>query len=152
MQSTTNRQLPVKLLALASLCVIAFGFIRPLGLDTYEIYLNKQLIMKNHIKQPLSLRKLPLDKTNANDELRIYYRHCMTPNVGSDRSITIRDDRGNILKKWTFEDATGNDYYMVIPVRELRRVQKDHSSQDLSMHYAAKELAKEETLAFLHFK
>jgi hypothetical protein len=119
------------------------------GLDSYEIYLNNRLILKQSVNQPLGLRVLPLNKAGADDELRITYRHCTLEGAGTNRSIVVKDGKGNILKKWTFADASGADWSMIIPVKELLQLEKHNAGSDLRLHYTARELPKGETLAFL---
>lgn len=147
---TFNQRL-VKRLALVVLCFTVLSFNTPLGLDSYEIYLNKRLLLKQAVNQPLNLRMLQLDEALESDQLRIYYRHCTLPGAGTDRSVMVKDENGKIFKKWTFANTTGSDLSMTIPVRELLQLKKEHAKRELSLHYAAKELMKGETLAFLQF-
>lgn len=150
MQSTTIRHRFIKLFALVALGLIVFGFIAPTGLDSYEIYLNKQLLLKQNVNQPLSLRKLQLAKAKEHDQLRIQYRHCQSPYTGTDRAILIKDQKGNVLKRWSFPNNSGDG--MVIAVKELQQLEKKAPSEDLRMHYLSRELPKEQPLAFIQFK
>jgi len=152
MQSTTFGRPFIKLFTLAVLCITVLSFTAKFGLDSYEIYLNNQLVLKQSVNQPLSLRKLPLSKATGGDQLRVYYRHCQSPHVGTGRGIALKDEKGNLLKKWTFSNATGSDLSMVIPVKELLQLRKAHAQQTLSLYYTATELPGETTLAFLQFK
>lgn len=142
----------MQLFTLVTLSIIAFGFTKPVGLDSYEIYLNDKLILKQFVNQPLSLRQLRLDKANDNDRLRIYYRHCNVPETGTGRSIAVKDDRGNVLKKWEFANATGSKTDMVISVKELLWLEKNNAGHDLRLHYTARELPKGEMLAAIHLE
>lgn len=152
MQSTTFNRRVSQLFMLIVCCFTALSFTTKLGLDRYEIYLNDKLVLQQSVNQPLNLRKLQLNKAAENDELRIYYRHCHTPNTGTGRSIAVKDEKGRLLKKWTFSNAAGTDQGMVIPVKELLRLERAHMQQELSLCYTAHELPKEEALAFVHFK
>lgn len=152
MQSTTILRPFMKLFALVALCLTAFSFNTNVGLDSYEIYLNKQLLLKQSVNQPLSLRKLQLENAKDKDQIRIYYRHCAEPGAGNDRSITIKDEKGNTLKKWEFPNATGSDLSMVIPAKEILMLVKKNAQHDLCMYYSSKGLARAETLAFLRVK
>ncbi|WP_257667917.1 hypothetical protein [Parapedobacter tibetensis] len=149
MQRTIFKQAFAQLFTLVTLCFIAVGFTTGIGLDSYEIYLNNKLILKQSVNQPLSLRKLQLGKTNDNDQLRIYYKHCTVKGSGTDRSIILKDEKGNILKKWEFANTTGSNTDMVISAKELSQLKKDNVHRDLSLHYTAQELPKGEMLAFL---
>lgn len=150
MLHTTFKQAFMKIFTLVTLCFITFSFTTKRGLDSYEIYLNDKLILKQSVNQPLSLRKLQLGKANDSDQLRINYQHCEGNGVGTGRSIVIKDKKGNTLKKWTFANAIGSNTAMVIPVKELLQVERNNANQDLSIYYTAQELPKGEMLAALH--
>ncbi len=75
-----------------------FTFNANAGGDSYEIYLNNKLILKQFVTQPINIRSLQLDKSNSNDRLIIFYSHCGQPGKG--RSIAIKGDKGNIIKQW----------------------------------------------------
>jgi hypothetical protein len=150
MKHTTFKQPLLKLLALVVLCLVVFGFTADRGLDRYEIYLNSKLILKQAVNAPLDIRKLQLDKANDDDQLRIFYIHCTNKGIGTGRSISIKDEKGNVLKKWTFKDA---DKGMEISVKELLQVEKQHKGKDLSLHYVAQQLAEGDMLlASVRFK
>ncbi len=140
----------IKMFTLITLCLTAFSFTTKFGLDSYEIYLNSKLILKQTVNQPLNLRILPLGKAQESDQLSIKYTHCtIKGGAGTDRSISLKDEKGNTLKKWTFADATGSDLNMTIAVKELLKLEKTHASQQLSLHYKARELPEGEMLSML---
>jgi hypothetical protein len=141
----------IKIFTLITLCFTTFGFTSKFGLDSYEIYLNNKLILKQAVNQPLSLRMLKLGTAKESDQLRINYRHCATENgVGTDRIILLKDEKGNTLKKWAFANATGSDLNMTIAVKEFLQLEKKNANRELSLQYTARELPKGETLAILH--
>jgi len=152
MQHTTINQTFIKMFTLITLCFTAFGFTTKFGLDSYEIYLNNKLILKQSVNQPLSLRVLQLNKANDNDQLRINYKHCTVKGAGTNRSIAIKDEKGNTLKEFEFANATSSDLNMVISVKDLLQLEKSNVHQELSLHYTSRELPKGEMLASLHFK
>ncbi len=84
----------IKMFALITLSFTVFSFTTKLGLDSYEIYLNNKLILKQSVNQPLSLRILQLGKANDNDQLRINYKHCTLEGAGTDRTIVLKDEKG----------------------------------------------------------
>ena len=134
------------------LCLTVFSFTTKLGLDSYEIYLNNKLILKQSVNQPLNLRVLQLGQTNDSEQLRIIYKHCTLEGAGTNRTIALKDEKGNTLKKWTFTNASGSDLSMEIPVKELLQLEKNNAGHELSLQYTARELPKGETLAFLRVK
>lgn len=140
----------IRMFTLITLCVTVFSFTTKFGLDSYAIYLNDELILKQTVNQPLSLRVLQLSTAKETDQLRINYIHCTIKNgAGTSRSVALQDEKGNILKKWTFADATGSDLDMAIAVKELLDLEKTHASQELSLHYTARELPKGEMLSMI---
>ena len=138
------------LFTLVTLGFTCFSFTTKFGLDSYSIYLNDKLILKQSVNQPLSLRVLQLSTARETDQLRIIYNHCTIKNgAGSNRTVALQDEKGKILRKWEFADATGSDLNMTIAVKELLALAKTHASQELSLHYTARELPKGEMLSML---
>ncbi|MCE7055180.1 hypothetical protein LZF95_10880 [Algoriphagus sp. AGSA1] len=136
------------LLLFLGLGTIAFS--PKLGLDSYEIYLNDKLIMKQFVNQPLNLRTLQLDKASPQDLLWIKYNHCTTKNgSGSKRSIVLKDDKGHELKEWQFADNGTENKPMKVSVEELLQFEKEHANHLISMYYKSKELPGAELLAYL---
>ena len=142
----------LKIFALISLSFTVLSFTTNLGLDSYEIYLNNNLLLKQSVNQPLRLRILQLGQAKENDQLRIHYKHCTIAGAGTGRTIALKDEKGNTLKKWAFTNASGSDLGMTIPVKELLQLEKNNAGHDLSLQYTARELPKGETLAFLRVR
>jgi len=152
MKHTTFNRAFIKVFMLITLSLTAFGFTAKFGLDGYEIYLNNKLILKQYVNQPVSLRILQLDKANEGDELRIKYTHCSNKGPGTGRSIVLKDEQGNTLKKWAFADATGSDFDMKIAAKELLQIEKKNVRHELSLYYTARELSKGEMLGVVRVK
>lgn len=115
---------------------------KPGGTDSYEIYLNNKLLLKQYVTQPLTLKSLQLNKTNINDQLVIYYSHC--GQIGKGRKIAIRDEKGNIVKEWKFAN---NGDGMTIPVKELLALEQKNL---LSIFYTSEQLPQGRMLTGLH--
>jgi hypothetical protein len=108
------------------------------GLDGYEIYLNDKLILKQYVNQPLNLESLGLTQANINDKLTIHYSQCNVPDkLGKNRSITVKDYKGNTVKQWRFTDAKDGRTGMVIAVKELLQLDKVNSIGKFSLYYTA---------------
>jgi len=138
------------LLVLLSFIFCFSAFTAKAGLDSYEIYLNDKLLVKQYVNQPLSLDDLGLNASNITDRLVIHYAQCNAPNkLGKSRSILIKDVKGNIVKKWNFADAKDGNTAMVIPVKELLQLEKNSLSK-LSLFYTAEGHAGQ-LLANFHF-
>lgn len=115
------------------------------GVDSYEIYLNNKLLLRQLVTQPLSLKSLPLDKANPNDQLVIYYSHCGT--IGKGRKIAIKNEAGRVVKEWTFANASGTKTGMTIPVKEMLQLQKQYAKNQLSLYYSSEQLPEGRMLA-----
>ena len=133
----------------AAICLTAFMVQANAGLDYYEIYIGKKLILKRAVNQPLSLNNLPLSQANSNDQLIIYYYQCNAPDkLGSNRVIVLKDANGNKVKKWKFADAKGADKGMVIPVKELLQLQQE-GNNSLALFYSAEGREQGEKIAMV---
>ena len=130
-------------LSLMSILVIAAVW----GVDSYSIYLNDKLLLRNALDQPLSLETLKLSKANGNDVLTIRYRECHAPKSGvRDRSIGLRDHTGKVIRSWKFSHGE-NNAAMRIPVKEILDAQKQQ--ENLVLFYTSQDLGREQSLAAL---
>lgn len=136
MKSLVFKKTVLRPLILAALSIVTLTGVAKAGGDSYAIYLNSKLVMKQYVAQPLSLASLPLDNAAGADMLVVYYSHCGT--VGKGRSISVKDEHGTVLKEWKFADVTGKDNGMAIPVKDLQLLQKQHTHMNL--YYAAQQL------------
>jgi hypothetical protein len=144
MQQAHFQQKPVLGFIIAVLGTALLAFSHKPGGDSYEIYLNNQLLLKQFVHQALSLKSLSLNQANAKDQLVVYYSHCGV--TGKDRSLAVKDSKGTTLKKWNFANAKeGARSGMIIPVKELLQLEKDHGS--LSLYYTSQELPESRVLA-----
>ena len=139
----------LKALLVVSLVTATTAFTVKDGGESFEIYLNNKLLVRQHVTQSFNLQNLSLTTANANDNLVIYYNHCGMP--GKARTIAIKDATGKVLKKWTFGDAGSAKEGMTIPVKELLALEKNHKGSALAIHYAARELPKGLTLTSVKF-
>ncbi len=125
------------------------SFTAKAGGEVFEIYLNNKLIVSQAVHKPFTLQSLQLDKANKNDQLVIYYHHCGY--TGKDRTIVIKDDKGNTIKEWKFADASGANKGMTIPVKELLQLEKNYSGSNLNLVYYAQQLPKGRALSAIQF-
>lgn len=137
---------PVWVLLLTTMMACLQSFTTKAGVDSFEIYLNNKLILRQAVNKPFTLQSLQLDKANKDDQLVIYYSHCGA--IGTDRSIVIKDDKGNTIKEWKFADASGSDNKgMTIPVKELLQLEKNYSQTNLNIVYFSQQLPKGRALS-----
>ena len=137
MQHSNFKQTLAKAFTFAALSLFTFN--AKAGGDSYEIYLNNKLILKQYVTEPLNLKSLQLDKANSNDRLVIFYSHC--GQTGKGRSIAIKDEKGKILKEWKFANSTGSKS-MIIPVKEILQLEKNNTNGRLRLYYAAQQMPK----------
>jgi len=147
MQRRSITPIWASLITITVICLQAFT--TPTGRDVFEIYLNNKLILRQAVTQSLTLQSLQLDKASKDDHLVIYYNHCGA--TGKDRTIAIKDDKGNTIKEWKFADASGDNKGMTIPVKELLQLEKNYSQTSLNIVYFAQQLPKGRALSALHF-
>ena len=141
----------MKAFVITTLLLTLFTASATAGLDSYSIYLNNKLVLKQSVNEPLNLQGLQLDKADANDQLVIYYSECHAPNkIGKGRRISVKDDQGNTIKEWKFADISGTDNGMKIPVKELLELKK-RSKGNFTLVYAASQLPQGQKLTGLQF-
>lgn len=123
------------------------------GLDSYEIYLNEKLILKQYVNEPLKLASLQLTHLNNNDRLVINYSQCNMPDkIGKGRSISVKNSKGKTLKQWKFTNASGTRASMVIPVKDLLALNIQSTEDELSLFYAAEGRPEGQMLAHFQVK
>jgi hypothetical protein len=120
-----------------SLFLILFfcqSFSGPSGGEYYKVLLNNKLITEQFLTKPVSMKTLSLTASNNNDHLTVYYSHC--GNVGKDRSVSVRNQSGAVLKEWRFADSKAME--LQVPVKEILSTPSKNSS--LFLYYASKEV------------
>lgn len=140
-----------KLLAFATLFSLLSGFTPNLGLDSFEVYLNDKLVLQQYVNQPESQRQLELEGALPEDQLQITYRHCTTKGSGSDRVIQLKDQKGEVLKAWHFDNDPASNTVMSLSVGGLLKLAKAYPDARLRLYYTAKELPEGMLLAALQF-
>src|SRR5688500_15324935 len=136
----TNRFMAVLGCIVLSATLISFS--SPGGGDSFEIYLNKKLLVQQNLHGNKSIKTVTLQQSNYNDELTIKYSHC--GRVGQGRTIAMKE--GNkIIKQWRFADGTNSPSAMTIKVKDILNLKK--SSTTLQLFYTADELPKGYLLA-----
>lgn len=120
------------------------------GLDYYTIYIGKKIAFTRYLNKPLSLENLPIGKADLNEQLVIEYYQCNMPDkIAKNRSISLRDKTGKVIKTWKFDDARNGNAQMAIPVKELVELAKNSNDNSLSLYYSANDKKEDEQLAFI---
>ena len=138
MKQSALKSIHAKFMVLLLSCFVLISFSAKAGGDSYEIYLNNKLILKQYQFQTLSLTSLNLNRSNIQDQLVIYYAHCSEKDqTGKGRSIVIKDAQGKTLKEWKFSDASGDRSGMTIPVKDLLDLQNGNAENTLTIYYSS---------------
>lgn len=139
-----------KLLSFVIIGCLAFAGTAKAGLDHYEIYLGKKLIMKRALNEQLNLQALPVSEANANERLVIHYFQCNAPDKnGTNRSIVIKDGSGKTLKEWKFADVKNSQTGMEISIKDLLQLQQANKNKELNIYYVANGKEQGQKLALL---
>jgi hypothetical protein len=119
------------------------------GVDSYEVYLNNKLLIRQSMSQPLDLKTLALSDAKRSDKLVIKYLQCNAPNkTGKNRTISVTNAAGKVIKEWKFKDATDDNTAMDIPVGDVIDLRKS-ATGTLNLCYAADGMQKSQKLAAL---
>lgn len=110
------------------------AFSHPSGGDYYKVLLNNKLITEQYLTKPVAMKTVSLTTLNNNDILTIYYSHCGS--VGKERSVSLKNQSGKVLKEWKFADSKSMD--MVVPVKEVLNASGKNTLA--SFYYASKEI------------
>ena len=67
------------------------------------------------------------------------FTHNVTPTrkVAKGRSLVVKDELGNVLKEWKFDDSDNAKPGMVIPVKDILALQTTNSEKALKLCYQA---------------
>lgn len=133
------------LACLLLLSTLASSYMLKPGGDTYEIYINNTLVQKHALHQPIANRILSMKNIKASDIIYIHYSHC--GETGKNRSISIVDEQGKLLKKWNFTNVGSGHSAMKIAGSELLALRS--SAGSMSLVYASAEIPKGQFLTKL---
>ncbi len=124
----------LKLLVPGSILLSAFSSQSRAGGIVFEIYLNNQLLLKQAYNKIISgSPDLQLTAANYNDQLKIYFSSCHA--TSKTRSVGIKDENNEVIKKWDFENNTSSDISMTIPVKEILDLQKGKQASSLRLFF-----------------
>jgi hypothetical protein len=119
------------------------------GGEHFEVYLNDKLILQQGITPTFRASALPLDNLTASDKLVIHYRQCHGV-VAKGRSVSIKDEKGKVLKEWKFADS--DDTAMIISGNDILQLKKQYPKAEFKLCYTSTQFSENRTLAALEFK
>jgi hypothetical protein len=134
-------------IVLVVLCAVLFSFAPLPGAHNYQVYLDGKLVLEQYADSRKEAPSLPLDPQAQAKELSIRYSECgRTVNA---RIISVRDDRGKLLKEWKFDGASkGFENPMTINVKDVIAL-KQKDSNTLKLYYASREFPEGQQIASL---
>src|SRR4249919_1183480 len=107
----------LKSVFLFTLSTVLFSFSSNFGGDSYQIYINKKLVMKEYVHNATGIKSFAMDKASYDDEVEIYYSHC--GQVGKSRAISIKDENNKVVKELHFADFSGKNSGMSFKVSDF---------------------------------
>lgn len=134
---TLNKKKITGFTSLVALSLMFLSFSSRPGGDSYEIYLNKKLVMQQYVAALKGSKQIALNEGNYNDDIDVYYSHCGV--LGKERSIMIKDAGNKVIKTWQFANASGNNKGMNIKAKDILALQKTNGG-NLQLYYASQEL------------
>lgn len=135
-----NRPL-LALLALPAFCTAVFSFNNIRGGDTLEVYLNGKQVHQQFVHADNSTKSLHLSAFADNDKIDVMYLHC--GKTGTNRVLTVRNEKGEAVKEFKFADAAGNRSLMGFSRKDIGNLK----SPKVNLYYRAKELPEGRLLA-----
>jgi hypothetical protein len=132
-----------KSIVFLGLATILYSFSNKPGGEGFEIYLGHQLLTQQYGTKVMDVQTFTVPGSSSED-LVVRYYHC--GRAGIDRSISLKDDRGNILKQYHYPDGkTG----MSVSVGSIRNVAMTTKNDELKVCYSSTEIPNGRTLAIL---
>lgn len=142
MLQTGSKSLAIRSLVLVALCAALFSFSDKIGTDSFTIYLNDKLMIKQYVTQEASVKSFSLNVNHGDDVLKIHYDHC--GKIGSGRSISIQDDQKKVLKTWNFPGS--DSPVMTFKVKDVPAL-PNTGAQKFYLVYSSKEIPRGKLLA-----
>src|SRR6185436_15912212 len=103
--------------AIASIALSSFSFVP--GGASYEVFLNHERVIQEHLYGRKEAPSLPLNMSNAKDELSVTFSNC--GKIDTSRKISLKDEQDKTLKEWAFSDSPDIKNKMMIKVSEITR-------------------------------
>jgi hypothetical protein len=125
-----------------------FSFTSHYGGDSYQIYLNKKLMLKEYVSMGHAIQSFSLDKNTYDQQVEVYYSHC--GRVGTNREIVIKDENNKLVKDLRFADYEGNNSGMSFRVSDFLNWDKKNGTDQLNIYYSSKELPAGRLLATIN--
>jgi len=137
-----------KTITLVATAAILLSFTSHFGGEGFEISLNGKVLLHQYNKEMDEMKTLQLSTAAPNDVLTIRYYHC--GKVAKNRTVTIKDGQGKVLKEFQFKDVSTPMGEMSCKVQDLSDLNKTNNGV-LKLYYTSSELPNGRQLAALSF-
>lgn len=131
--------------AVAALAMALFSFSPEPGGDSFAIYQDDRLLLKQYLHGDPSIRTISLLPQSGEGVLKVYYSHC--GKVGTSRKVTIADG-GTTLTSVEFADSRGQAHEaMILNVKDIVAYCKGTGEQRVNLVYFSSEIPEGKVLA-----
>ena len=103
-------------IASVMLFIVLSAFVVKRGGDSYTISINGKQVIQYYVLSKEALPSLAISP-NSEDKLSVYFNEC--GKIGKSRSLSVRDDHGNVLKEWKYANALDEHTPMTISSGEI---------------------------------
>ena len=86
------------------------------GGDSYTISINGKQVIQHYLFSKEPLPSLPLDPT-IEDQITVYYSEC--GKIGTNRKLSVRNEKNQVLKEWSFANVTSEHLPMTVNSKDL---------------------------------
>ena len=137
----------VHALAGTAICSILFSFANIIGAHNFQVMLDGKVVIDQYVDSKSIAPTLVLDPADNQSQLTIKYNEC--GRTVSGRTITVKDEKNQVLKDWRFEGETsGYKDPMTCAVKDIIAL-KQKGSNNLKLFYSSKEFPHGQQVATL---
>lgn len=132
-----------KAMMLVAFAAALLSFSPRFGGEGFEVYLNGKVLLQQFGKDMNTVKNLRIGKLNPQDKLSIRYYHC--GQNGTNRTLTIRDEKNNVLKVWRYTNSAASNE-MLCRNEDIISLQKTGNAL-IRLYYSCREVPGERLLA-----
>ena len=130
-------------------CTILFAFARPMGAHSVQVYLDKKMVVDQHLDFKGNAPKVKLAPTEKYNQLIVKYDECGRTVTG--RKITVKDEDNKVLKAWYFKgSATGFAQPMKFQFKDIMALKKN-GNNTLKLYYSSNDFPEGQHVTSLVF-
>lgn len=118
-----------------------------MGAHSFQVYLDDKLVNEQYVRAGMTAPKITINPAEHHQTLVIKYNECGKTVTG--RKISIKDDRGNLLKEWKFDGTTsGYKDSMTCDLKDVvKALQK--TNNPASLYYSSNDFSAGQQVATL---